>query len=218
MTRKIARLKSTPPKYPLTPNIINLLQLSGVKLNPDALLTLSSEIQRDVLIGYYKLTELDREIGGVGFHNVNKQEGEWITGNYRVEFRPLFRPIQYVHSAIAADDLIWQARFIVQWSCGHLEDAVKFRFNIPSTFNASLGVILTRRPEIRKNLNDQIFDWLLMLNRIVYRGAKHAVEELNIDAHRFTPADAIAVYLMCRWVGVSLLEPTGLFDDWKHYD
>ena len=36
-----------------------------------------------------------------------------------------------------------------------------------------------------------------------------------VDAHRFTPADALGVYLMCRWASAELLNPTGLFDDWK---
>lgn len=212
---RLPRIQSAPPSQLLSPDISELLTDSLVGVGPDIVLQITREIQRNVVAGYYALEKLDVDIGGVGFHNVNRQEGEWLTGNYRVEFRPLFRPIQYVHSAIAADDLTWNARFIVQWSCGHVEDAVKFRFNVEQKFNSSLGVLLTQRPEIKTSLEIDLYDWLLLLNRIVYRGAKHAVEELVIDAHRFSPADAIAVYLMCRRAGVRLLEPTGLFNDWE---
>lgn len=160
---------------------------------------------------------IDQEIGGVGLHNVNIRDEEYFTGNYRIEFRPLFRPIQYVFTWVTDDDLVWNARRIVQDSCLHVENAVKFRFAIPMDENASLGVLLGRRSVIIE-LKPAFLDLLRALNRVVYRTAKHSVEDLRINAHRFTRADALAVYLMCRWAGVVLLQPTGLFNDWKRPD
>lgn len=212
---RLPRLKSAFAQQLLSPDILTLLEQTGLAIGPQTIIGLATAIQDDLVVGYDQLSEIDSRIGGVGLHNINRPDGEWLTGNYRLEFRPLFRPIQYVYGAISQNDLTWEARHIIQWSCGHVEDAVKFRFNIPRTFYASLGVLLTRRPEIKNELEPKLFEWLLTLNRAVYRGAKHAVEELEIDAHRFAPADALAVYLMCRCAGVQLLDQTGLFNDWK---
>jgi hypothetical protein len=175
---------------------------------------LAAALRDDVEAGYVRPVAIDREIGGVGLHNVNRLEGDALTGSYRVELRPLFRPIQYVYSYLADMDPVWAARRIVQDSCLHIENAVKFRFAIWEGDRASLGVLLSRKA-IEQELGLAFRELLRGLNRVVYRTAKHTVEEIDIDAHRFTPADALAVYLMCRWAGVRLLEPTGVFNDWE---
>ena len=105
----------------------------------------------------------------------------------------------------------------MQESCLHLENAVKYRFAIWEADRASLGILLNRKG-IEQQLDTQFLELLRSLNRIVYRTAKHSVEDIHLDAHKFTPADALAVYLVCRWAGVKLLEPTGLFDYWKRLD
>ncbi len=208
------RLRSDSPQYPMSPPVAHLLANTSVLLTRDGIVALAETIQGDFLAGYKQLLTIDRQIGGVGFHNVNRREGEWLTGAYRVEFRPIFRPIQYAFQMLVDEDLVWNARYIVQWSCAHVEDTIKYRFRIPSDLNASLGVLLTRRPAIARDLEPALLAWLLDLNRLVYRHSKHSVEELTLDRHRFTPADAIAVYLMCRWAGVKVLAPTGLFGNW----
>lgn len=211
---RLAKLKNELPRQPLSPQIADLLKRTGLNISSQDVIELTETIEKDLLTGYRRLVTIDQGIGGVGFHNVNRQEGELLTGNYRVEFRPLFRPIQYVFSWITVGDLVWNARRIVQDSCLHIENAVKFRFNISSMDNVSLGVLLNRQSVIH-GLEPGFLHILHMLNRIVYRKAKHSVENLNIDAHCFTPADGVAVYLICRWAGVRLLETTGLFNDWK---
>lgn len=168
----------------------------------------------DIEAGYEQLVTIDSEIGGVGFHNVNRIEGDIWRGSYRIEFRPLFRPIQYVQEPVVDGDLVWGARRIVQYSCLHVENALKFRFRIRPDDRASLGQLLLRDP-IKRQLDPPLLDLLISLNRIVYRAAKHSVEDIKIDAHRFTPADALAVYLTCRWAGVKLLQPTGVFNSWE---
>ena len=202
----------------MSSNIAALLKYTEIGITLQNVIKLATVVENDLYQGYEDLLGIDQEIGGVGLHNVHRPDGQWVTGNYRVELRPLFRPIQYVYRDLGHDDLVWEARHIVQWSCAHVEDAIKYRFKILESFNASLGVLLTQQPEIKDTLEPDLYEWLLNLNREVYRAAKHRVEELNIDAHRFTPADAISVYLMCRWAGVQLLKPTGLLEDWKRVD
>lgn len=211
------RLRSAPPKQPLLPSIESLLKRTGLAISSEAVIEWANTIEGDLLTGYRRLLAIDQEIGGVGLYNVNRRDEEYFTGNYRIEFRPLFRPIQYVFTWVTDDDPVWNARRIVQDSCLHVEKAIKFRFTIPIDENTSLGVLLRRRSVI-KELKPPFLGLLRRLNRVVYRTAKHSVEDLRIDAHRFTPADALAVYLICRWAGVVLLEPTGSFNDWKRPD
>lgn len=187
---------------------------TGLGISPEAIVKLAKTIEENLPVGYQQLVTIDEKIGGVGLHNVNKREGDTLTGAYKVQFRPLFRPIQYVYKWLSYDDPVWNARRIVQDSCLHLENAVKFRFSIREGDRASLGVLLSRRPVIIQGVEPALLDLLCMLNRIVYGASKHSVEDIDIDAHRFTPADALNVYFICRWAGVKLLEPTGLFNRW----
>lgn len=192
-----------------------MLAVSGLNSSPKSIVDLAQEISGDLLVGYQKLEALDQTIGGVGLHNVHHRiSDDEMTGDYRIEFRPQFRPIQYVYMWLSYDDLVWNACRIVQDSCLHIENAVKYRFKIPLTKNASLGVLLGE-PQVKADLDSAFLGLLRTLNRIVYRRAKHTIEELKIDEHRFTPADALAIYLICRKAGCKLLEPTGLFKKWK---
>lgn len=195
--------------------IAELLSETGLAIDGSTVVRLAGDLQHDPKGTMTRFLEIEGAIGGVGLHNVNRRDGEWLTGVYRDEFRPLFRPIQYATRNLFDQDLEWDARFIVQWSCGHVEDALKFRFSIPKDDRASLGVLLTSRPPIQSTLDQGFLKWMLKVNVVIYRGAKHAMEDLDVDVHLFTPPDAVATYFMCRWAGVKLLEPTGIFSVWQ---
>lgn len=206
---------SEPPAWPLSQPIVVLLSKSGFTLEPSMVIQLAHGLRRSPRTAWEQLAAMEEAIGGVGIHNVNRSEGKWLMGAYRSEFRPLFRPIQYVSGKIFGEDLVWDARHIVQWSCGHVEDSIKYRFGLLENDHASLGILLTRRPIIERSLEPHLLNWLRLLNHEVYRGSKHALEDIHIDSHRFTAADAVAVYLMCRWAGVKILQPTGVFSHWQ---
>jgi hypothetical protein len=213
--RILPPLKSTPPEQPLSPHISLLLERTNLGISSQTIIELADTIQKDLLQGYKLLIDLDKGIGGVGLYNVNKQEGDRVTGAYRGEFRGLFRPIQYVYASLGEDDLVWNARYIVLNSCLHVEKAVKYRFKIPEYNGSSLGILLWRKPAVRSTLDEPFFEILSGLNDTIYKKNKHTIEHIKIDAHDYSPADAIAVYLICRCAGVQLLEPTGLFNYWK---
>ena len=199
----------------LNPAIAGLLSDTGLPVDGPKVVRLARDLQGYPEGALPRFLRIERAIGGVGLHNVNRREGRLLTGVYRTEFRPIFRPIQYATKDLFDQDLEWDARRIVQWSCGHVEDALKHRFNIPENDRASMGILLTRRPYIRRGLNRHFVKWMLKVNAVIYRGAKHAMEDLHIDVHLFTPPDAVATYLMCRWAGVHLLEPTGILSNWQ---
>ena len=201
----------------LNPAIGELLSETGLPTDGSKVVRLARDLQLDPKGTLPRFLDIERTIGGVGFHNVNRQDGLGLTGVYRTEFRPIFRPIQYATRDLFDKDLEWDARHIVQWACGHVEDALKYRFGIPEYDRASLGILLNRQSSIRRDLDGRFLTWLRKVNTVIYRGSKHAMEALSIDVHLFTPPDAVATYLMCRWAGVQLLEPTGIFSDWQRH-
>jgi hypothetical protein len=207
-------LKSIPPEHLFSPRISLLLGQTNLGISPQTIIELTDTIQKDLLQGYKLLLDIDKGIGGVGLYNVNKQEGDKVTGAYRVELRGLFRPIQYVYGRIRENNLDWDARIIVMNSCLHVENAVKYRFDIHEGEKSSLGVLLWRKPIVKDTLDTPFLEILRGLNDTIYGKNKHTIEHIKIDAHDYSPADALAVYLICHWAGVKLLEPTGLFNSW----
>jgi len=211
---RLPKIASELPEHPLTPVVALLLQYTDIGLSLRGVVDLATMLTTDTELGYAELVDIDRSIGGVGLHNVNRQEGDVLRGSYRIELRPLFRPIQYVQAHVLDQDPVWAARDIVRDSCLHVENAVKFRFTIRQGDRRSLGQLLGPETTMGQ-LAPRFLELLTGLNRVVYRAAKHSVEEISIDAHRFTPADALTIYLTCRWAGVELLQPTGVFNDWE---
>jgi len=213
--RSLPRLKSIPPEQPLSPNISLLLERTGLSIGPQTIIEMAVIIQKDLSQGFRLLMDIDKRIDGVGLYNVNKQEGDEVTGAYRIEFRGIFRPLQYIYADLVDRDLVWTARDIVQNSCLHVEQALKHRFSIDPHAGGSLGVLLYRRTTARSTLDAGFFKILSDLNDTIYRKNKHTIEHVKLDDHDYTPADALAVYLISRWAGVKLLQPTGLFHDWE---
>ena len=198
--------------------VVRLVADTDLHWTSAQIIDLTKIIESDFELGYDKLVKLDEKIGGVGLHNVHHPIGGGeMSGNYRIEFRPQFRPIQYVYQKLSYDDLAWTARDIVLNSCLHVEYALKLRFHIPENSNESLGLLLNSKNNKRKveqGLDPKLLNTLNELNRLVYREAKHSIEHITLDGHNFAPADAIGIYLICRWIGVQLLKPTGIFDRW----
>lgn len=192
-----------------------MLKSADITISPETVIKLTAMLEKDLLRGYKQLVGIDQNIGGVGLHNVSKQERDILTGAYDIQFRGLFRPIQYIYQRLSEDDLVWNARTIILNSCLHVEKAVKYRFNIPDENRSSLGVLLSHNSIVKKTLDAAFLKLLVALNKTIYGKTKHTITHIDIDAHDYSPADAIAVYLICRWVGVKLLEPTALFNDWE---
>lgn len=213
--RRLPRLKSIPPEQPLSRDASALLERTELSISPQTIIEMAVIIQNDLSQGFRLLVDTDKRIDGVGLYNVNRREGDEVTGAYRIEFRGIFRPLQYIYADLVDGDLVWTARDIVQNSCLHVEQALKHRFNIDPHAGGSLGVLLYRTTAARSALDTRFFEILTDLNKTIYGKNKHTIEHVKLDHHDYTPADALAVYLISRWVGVKLLEPTGLFHDWE---
>lgn len=156
---------------------------------------------------YNDLVKLDSSIPGLGLHNVNEQTDDgWWVGVYRVEDRPIFRGIQYVGQHLGNIKLEWLARTIVTESCYHVEGSLKRRLAVEG--NLSIGRILGRSSA--RSLGEDLLAVLRYLNKFVYNAAKHTIEDLELEAHRFSVADALAIYLVCRVLGAQILHDSGI--------
>lgn len=191
-------------KNTMRPEIEKLMLLVGIESWRDKIELIAHELSSEFDKAMTVLLELDSKIPGLGQHNVNKQaaDGHW-TGVYRVEDRPIFRGIQYVGMHLDTNNPEWYTRMIVTESCYHIENSLKRKTGIRG--NLSVGMILDRIHS-SSLLDKDLYDALRLLNRTVYRGAKHTIEDIDMDSHMFSIADAITVYLACRILGARLLK------------
>ena len=193
----------------LRPEVAHILVLVGLSQHiPDICriaerLTLGGESAID------DLTAIDRTIPGLGFVDINEKSanGSYI-GIYEISDRPIFRGIQYVGAHLRMKPIEWLSRNIVTESCYHLENSLKRRLCIHEDQRASVGKLLSTRQGER--LEGSVRRPLIILNRAVYNRAKHTIEDIDLDSHMFSVADAIAVYLSCRVMGAELVGRLGL--------
>jgi hypothetical protein len=149
-------------------------------------------------------TELDKTIEGMGIHNVNKRdERGHLTGNYQVNDRSIYRPIQYVWVKLYSDiNIEWSSRDIVSESCFHVESCLD-RYCEEKIYG-SFGKIL--HSKLGRTLPVQIWNPLYSMSK-VYNLAKHRIpEQLNYEDHLFSEADALATYFICRKLGIEILK------------
>jgi hypothetical protein len=144
--------------------------------------------------------ELDKSIGGIGIHNVNvRTKDGHLTGRYDIEDRPTYRPIQYVYADLCFPDLEWRTRSIVFESCSHLEACLD-RYCKEQVFGP-FGNLLNSR--FGKTLPLKLWNQLDFIRRYLYNPAKHYIPKQ--EEHLFSVAEAIAVYYICRKLGLEIL-------------
>ena len=191
----------------------HLLEAVDLSEQKDEILRIAVEIEGAVEFiekkkdAYVDLLAIDRQIPGLGLHNVSERtEDGWLSGCYNVEDRPIFRGIQYVEAHLWSLGLEWLSRQIVTESCYHVEGSLKRRLAVKG--NLSVGRILGHRDA--QTLDPDLRGILEYLNSAIYNNAKHTIENIELDAHMFSVADALAVYLVCRVLGSRILKGSGI--------
>jgi hypothetical protein len=195
-------------KSTIRQEIEELIRLVGIESWRGQIDLIACELPHDFDKAMTVLLKLDSKIPGLGQHNVNKKaaDGHW-TGVYRVEDRPIFRGIQYVGMHLDTGNPEWYTRMIVSESCYHIENSLKRKTGVRGRL--SVGMILDQIGS-KSLLDSDVYNALRILNRTVYNKAKHTIEDIDMDSHMFSIADAIAVYLVCRVLGARLLKGLGL--------
>jgi hypothetical protein len=144
------------------------------------------------------LKAFDAKIGGVGLH---MQQDEKLPGVYR--------PLTYVEMSLRTKDPAQFSRHIVYSSCAHVESMLKrmARLGLFDHLRADRLPIGTLVDKIKKRLPNWLYDDLKWLSGVA-NFAKHEVDLSDLDEpepeHFFELDEAIAVYLICRWLAVEL--------------
>lgn len=138
-------------------------------------------------------------------------------GNYSLEDRDIFRPIQYcsVYFAKMAEDADgdWFSREVIHMASLHIESLV-------------LRIGLAHRIPLGRAIHAKVFKgkvdrrtWMLLDRfRHIYNDAKHNVSQPK-DAHLFSQEDAVLAYVVCRRLGIELRPlVTSLCTDWAESD
>ncbi|MFQ5910951.1 MAG: hypothetical protein ACE5IJ_09575 [Thermoplasmata archaeon] len=175
-----------------------------------------------------RLYLLEKRIGGIGIHNVNrlergKDDDPIITGTYHIEDRPIFRPIQYCAQLLLTWFVIVDTRYLVDNSCGYVEDILKRiledrgdkqRIEIP--MGAVINYLGTMQ-QLKNAHGSEILEVSRIINKL-YRKAKHEFDydhdeithsqssPLDLASHLFTYEEAVAIYFGCRLHGMRLME------------
>ena len=188
----------------LRPEVAHILELVGLSRHIHDICRIAEHLTLEDKSVIDNLTVIDRTIPGLGFADINERtpSGSYI-GVYQIADRPIFRGIQYVGMHLGMDNIEWLCRTIVTESCYHLENSLKRRLRIREDQRDSVGRILSTPGG--KRLERSIKQPIAILNRAVYNKAKHTIEDIDLDSHMFSVADAIAIYLSCRVLGARLI-------------
>ena len=207
MSTRIPRPRRRPGD--LRSEVRHILQLVGLSQHIPGICEIAERLTAFDKSAIEDLTVVDRTIPGLGFEDINENPSPgYYTGVYQIPDRPIFRGIQYVGMHLEMDPVEWLSRAIVTDSCYHLENSLKRRLGIHEDQSVSVGRLLDTREGRR--LDGTIRKPLIILNRAVYNRAKHTIEDIDLDSHMFSVADAIAIYLSCRVLGARLIGRLGL--------
>ena len=193
----------------LRPEVAHILELVGLPQHIPDICKIAERLALGDKSVIDDLTVIDRTIPGLGFVDINERtpSGSY-TGVYQGSDRPIFRGIQYVGMHLGMNNIEWLCRTIVTDSCYHLENSLKRRLRIREDQRFSVGVILSTARG--KQLDGSMRKPLIILNQAVYNRAKHTIEQIDLDSHMFSVADATAIYLCCRAIGAKLIGKLGL--------
>jgi len=146
-----------------------------------------------------RFLDFDVTLGGACMSNVTDQNG---TGQYVIEDRDVFRPLQYC--AMCFDkkrdmtEVEFFTRHIVQMSGLHIESLLN---RIGGFLGFTLGRAL-RDMRVWRRI-DPVTSARIDKFRNIYNAAKHAVDH-DKDTHLFSVEDSVLAYFVSRKLGEAL--------------
>jgi|ERR1039458_27704 hypothetical protein len=146
-----------------------------------------------------RLLDFDVTLGGACMSNVTDQNG---TGQYVIEDRGVFRPLQYCamyfYRKRDMREVEFFTRNIVQMSGLHIESLLN---RIGGFLGFALGRAL-RDMRVWRRI-DPVTSARIDKFRNIYNAAKHAVDH-DKDTHLFSVEDAVLAYFVSRKLGEAL--------------
>ncbi len=164
----------------------------------------------------YKFFEIDRSLGPCGFaFKFDMGSKPRTYGFYQLlKYDPILRPIKYVYMPFGMSSCPAAfSRDIAQNACAFVEMCMKNLFSIRNLRihpKATLGTMLYKYPN---EFDSATFGLIEVLNRHVYGKTKHEFDVGLPKKQLLTLSESLAVYLVCRVIGLKLLQEAGTLED-----
>lgn len=164
---------------------------------------------------YSVMAPLDRSIGGLCIDELYFADGIRWHGNYPLEYRPIYRALQYAIKDSLQTDRPYSPRSSLYYSGLHLENLCKKMFNghIRGIENKPLGTIVSSLSD--KGLLTEPLSIRLWYAAMVVNKSKHDLEydsvqmKEELESQVFNNLEAISMYFICRKLGVELMALQG---------
>lgn len=164
----------------------------------------------------YKLLEMDYSLGPGGFalrFNLKTNLNTYAFFQL-IKYDQIYRPMKYVYMpfGMAICPSAW-SRDIAENACAHVEKCVKNLFevkNLRMSPKATLGKMANRYPT---EFNNNTFDIINSVNDIIYGKTKHQFEVQLPRQQLLSLTESLAVYFVCRVLGLRLLQQAGTLND-----
>ncbi len=164
----------------------------------------------------YKLIELDHSLGPGGYAlRFNLEPRSRTYGFFQLlKYDEIYRPMKYVYMPFGLTYCpACFSRDIAERACAHVEKCVLNLLHASSLRiheKATLGSMLYRHP----NMFDlDAFSLIKEVNEIVYGKTKHKFDVELPRAQLISLVESLAVYFICRQLGLKLLEKAGTLPD-----
>lgn len=164
----------------------------------------------------YRLLDMDHSLGPGGYTlRFNFRAKPNTYGFYQLlKYDAIYRPMKYVYMPFGLTSCpACFSRFVAEYACAHVHECVKNLFDIrkltirPKT---TLGKAISKYPG---EFDSGTYGLIHSVNNIVYGRAKHKFDVELPRLQLLSLAESLAVYFVCRKLGLTLLQQAGTLDD-----
>lgn len=164
----------------------------------------------------YKLLEMDYSLGPGGYAlRFNFKTKPKTYGFFQLlKYDAIYRPMKYVYMPFGLSSCpACFSRDIAENACAHVHECVKNLFTVRELKihpRATLGRAISKYPE---EFDSGAYGLIDSVNKIIYGKAKHKFDVQLPRLQLLSLAESLAVYFVCRKLGLILLQQAGTLDD-----
>jgi hypothetical protein len=164
----------------------------------------------------YKLLDVDYSLGPSGYTlRFNFKAKPNTFGFFQLlEYDAIYRPMKYVFLPFGLTSCpACFSRQIAEYACAHVHECVKNLFAVKGLKihpKATLGTALSKYPA---EFDAGIYEIIDSTNELVWGRAKHKFDVELPRLQLLSLAESLAVYFVCRKLGLTLLQQAGTLND-----
>jgi hypothetical protein len=164
----------------------------------------------------YKLLDMDYSLGpgGYGLRFNFKVKPNTYGFFQLLKYDAIYRPMKYVYMPFGMTPCpACFSRDIAENACAHVHECVKNLFGVKGLKihpRATLGKAISSYPE---EFDSDTYELIDSANKVVYGRAKHKFDVELPRLQLLSLAESLAVYFVCRKLGLALLQQAGTLAD-----